>query len=108
MRGLDEGARVALIAVKNVENAPIQILPGHPELVIETVDKGKIIQIKPLEKLSEEASTKSNIIPGRTTVYYAVAYAPPILGKHQIVRVTVGQRNAADDPAVANLFADAK
>src|SRR5262245_65315206 len=29
MRGLDEGARVALIAVKNVENAPIQILPGH-------------------------------------------------------------------------------
>src|SRR5262245_26832912 len=108
MRDLDEGARVALIAVKNVENAPIQILPGHPELVIETVDKGKIIQIKPLEKLSEEASTKSNIIPGRTTVYYAVAYAPPILGRRQIVRVTVGQRNAADDPAVANLYAGAK
>jgi hypothetical protein len=108
MRGLDEGARVALVAVRNVENAPIQILPGHPELVINTVDKGKIIQIKPLEKLSEEASTRSNIIPGRATVYYAVAYAPPILGKHQIVRVTVGQRNAADDPAVANLFAGAK
>src|SRR5262249_48753608 len=32
MRGLDEGARVALVAVKNVENTPIQILPGHPEL----------------------------------------------------------------------------
>jgi hypothetical protein len=108
MHGLDEGARVALVAVRNVENAPIQILPGHPELVINTVDKGKIIQIKPLEKLSEEASTRSNIIPGRATVYYAVAYAPPILGKHQIVRVTVGQRNAADDPAVANLFAGAK
>src|SRR5262245_9115725 len=107
MRDLDDGARVALVAVKNVENAPIQILPGHPELVIETVDKGKIIQIKPLEKLSEEASTRSNIIPGRTTVYYAVAYAPPILGRRQIVRVTVGQRNAADDPAVANLNAGA-
>jgi hypothetical protein len=108
VRALDERASVALIAVRNVEDAPIQILTGHPELVIETVNKGKIIQLKPIEKLSEEASTRSNIIPGRTTVYYAVAFVPPILGKQQRARVTVGQRNAADDPAGANLTAGVK
>ena len=108
MRGLDEGLRVAVIAVKNVENAPIQILPGHPEVTIETVDKGKIIQLTPVAKLSEEASTKSNIIPGRATVYYAVAFAPPILGKSQRLRVKVGQFNAADDPASANLTTGVK
>lgn len=108
VHSLGEHASVALIAVKNVENAPIQILSGHPELVIETVDKGKIIQLKTVEKLSEEASTKSNIIPGRATVYYAVAFVPPILGKQQRVRVTVGQSNAADDPAGATLAAGVK
>jgi len=108
IHSLDERASVAVIAVKNVGDSAIQILPGHPELVIETVDKGKIIQLKSVEKLSEEASTRSNIIPGRTTVYYAVAFATPILGKQQRVRVTVGQRNAADDPAGANLATGVK
>jgi hypothetical protein len=105
LRNLDERASVALVAVKNVEDAPVQILPGQPELVVETVNKGKIIQLQPIEKLSEEASTTSNIIPGRATVYYAVAFAPPILGKQQKVRVTVRRRDAADDPAGANLIA---
>ncbi|HEU0174209.1 MAG TPA: hypothetical protein VFV58_08075 [Blastocatellia bacterium] len=108
IHSLDERASVAVIAVKNVGDLAVQILPGHPELVIETVDKGKIIQLKSVEKLSEEASTRSNIIPGRTTVYYAVAFATPILGKQQRVRVTVGQRNAADDPAGANLATGVK
>jgi hypothetical protein len=104
MRSLDDETRVALVAVKNFENTPIQILNDHPELVIETVNKDKIIQLKRLDKLWEEATTESNIIPARSTVYYAVAFAPPILGKRQRVRVTVGQRNAADDPAAANLI----
>jgi hypothetical protein len=107
LRSLDERASVALVAVKNVEDAPIQVLTGQPELVIETVNKGgKVIQLQPVEKLSEEASTTSNIIPGRATVYYAVAFASPILGKQQRLRVTVGRRDVADDPAGANLTAD--
>jgi hypothetical protein len=105
LRNLDERVSVALVAVKNVEDAPIQILSGQPELVVETANKGKIIQLQPIEKLSEEASAKSNIIPGRATVYYAVAFAPPILGRQQRVRVTVGRRDVADDPAGANLTA---
>lgn len=108
MRSLDENTSIALVAVKNVENTPIQILSDHPELVIETSNKGKVIQLKSLEKLAEQATTQSNIIPGYSTVYYAVAFAPPILGKHQKVRVTVGQRNAADDPAAGNLIGGVK
>jgi hypothetical protein len=108
-RELDEQTRIALVAVKNVDDVPLQILPGHPELVVETVnEKGKTIQLENLKKRLQEASTKSNVIPARTTVYYAVAFAPPILGKRQKLRITVGQRNAADDPAGVNLNADAK
>jgi hypothetical protein len=108
-RELDEQTRIALVAVKNVGDVPLQILPGHPELVIETVnEKDKIIQLENVKKRLQEASTKSNVIPARTTVYYAVAFAPPILGKRQKLRVTVGQRNAADDPAGVNLTARAK
>jgi len=108
-RELDEQTRIALVAVKNVGDVPLQILPGHPELVIETVnEKDKIIQLENVKKRLQEASTTSNVIPARTTVYYAVAFAPPILGKRQKLRVTVGQRNAADDPAGVNLTARAK
>ncbi|MCI0389860.1 MAG: hypothetical protein MOB07_14015 [Acidobacteria bacterium] len=108
-RDLDEQTRVALVAVKNVEDLPLQIMAGHPELVIETLnEKGKIIQLSQVKKRLEEASTKSNVIPAHATVYYAIAFAPPILGKQQRMRVTVGQKNAADDPAGANLTAGIK
>jgi hypothetical protein len=108
-RELDEQTRIALIAVKNVEDVPLQILPGHPDLIVETVNKkGKTIQLENVKKRLQEASAKNNVIPARTTVYYAVAFAPPILGKRQRLRVTVGQRNAADDPAGVSLTASAK
>jgi hypothetical protein len=108
-RELDEQTRIALVAVKNIEDVPLQILPGHPDLVVETVnEKGKTIQLENIKKRLQEASTQSNVIPARTTVYYAVAFAPPILGKRQRLRVTVGQRNAADDPAGARVTASAR
>jgi hypothetical protein len=98
-RELDEQTRIALVAVKNVENFPLQILPGHPDLIVETVSKkGKTIQLENVRKRLQEASSKSNVIPAHATVYYAVAFATPILGKRQRLRVTVGQRNAADEP----------
>ena len=108
-RELDEQTRIALVAVKNVEDIPLQILPGHPDLIVETVnEKGKTIQLENVKKRLQEASAKSNVIPARATVYYAVAFAPPILGKRQRLRVTVGQRNAADDPAGVSLTARVK
>jgi hypothetical protein len=108
-RELDEQTKMALVAVKNVSDVPLQILPGQPELVVVTVnEKGKTIQLENIKKRSQEASTKSNVVPAHTTVYYAVAFSPPILGKLQKLRVTVGLRNAADDPAGVNLTASAK
>jgi hypothetical protein len=108
-RELDEQTRIALVAVKNVEDVPLQILPGHPDLVVETVnEKGKTIQIENIKKRLQEASAKSNVIPARATVYFAVAFAPPILSKRQRLRVTVGHRNAADDPAGVSVTAGAR
>src|SRR5262249_35671720 len=67
---LDEGTRIALVAIKNVEDAPLRILPGHPELVVETVnEQGKVIQLTPIKKQIEETTAKSNLIPARGTVY---------------------------------------
>jgi hypothetical protein len=105
---LNEQTRIALVAVKNVEDVPLQIMPGHPDLVVETVNKkGNTIQLENVRKRLQEASIKSNLIPAHTTVYYAIAFAPPILGKRQRLRVTVGQRNAADDPAGVSVTAGA-
>jgi hypothetical protein len=108
-RELDEQTRIALVAVKNVEDFPLQILPGHPDLIVETVNKkGKTIQLENIRKRLQEASAQSNVIPARTTVYYAVAFATPILGKRQRLRVTVGQRNAADDPVGVSVTSNAR
>jgi hypothetical protein len=108
-RELDEQTRIALVAVKNVEDVPLQILPGHPDLIVETVnEKGKTIQLENIRKWLQEASAKSDVIPARTTVYYAVAFATPILGKRQRLRVTVGQRNAADDPVGVSVTSNAR
>jgi hypothetical protein len=106
---LDEQTRIALVAVKNVEDVPLQILPGHPDLIVETVNKkGKTIQLENIRKRLLEASAKSDVIPARTTVYYAVAFAPPILGKRQRLRVMVGQRNAADDPVEVSVTSNGR
>jgi hypothetical protein len=101
---LDGDTRIALVAIKNIEDAPLRILPGHPDLVIETVNEnGKVIHLSPIKKQHEETTAKNNLISARGTVYYAIAFAPPILSTKQRMRITVGQRNAADAPAEAGL-----
>ena len=104
---LDEKTSVYLVAVKNVENESLRLLRDHPDLVIESRDnKGKVIQLTPIKKIHFESTTSNNVIPAKATVYFAVAYKPPVLGKQQRVRVTVGQINAADDPVIAGLPAN--
>ena len=102
----DERTKIALIAVKNVQSEAIRVLPGHPDLYIETLDgKGKTFQISPVRKFHTDSTTTSSIIPAGATVYYAVVYAAPVLGVKQRLRVAVGQTNAADDPAATGLTA---
>jgi hypothetical protein len=102
----DERTKIAVIAVKNVQSEAIRVLPGHPDLYIETLDgKEKTFQISPVRKFHTDSTTTSSIIPAGATVYYAVVYAAPVLGVKQRLRVAVGQTNAADDPAATGLSA---
>jgi hypothetical protein len=106
---LNEEIRIALVAVRNVEDESLRIMPGHPEIVIETLnDKGKVVQLSQVPKRGEQTNAKSQMIPGGQTMYYAIAFAPPIMSTKQKLRVTVGQRAAADAPAAADITARRK
>src|SRR5262245_16311161 len=106
---INEEMRIALVAIRNVEDESLRILHGHPELVIETLnDKGKVVELSRVPKRLEETSAKSQVIPGGQTVYYAIAFAPPIMSTKQKLRVTVGQRAAADEPAAVDITARRK
>ena len=99
-------ARIALVAVRNTQNEAIRLVPDHPDLFIETLDeKGKPLQIAPIRKLHAESTTTGSVIPAGATVWYAVAYATPVLGTKQRLRLAVAQTNAADEPAAVNLIA---
>ncbi|HKX29898.1 MAG TPA: hypothetical protein VJ302_19560 [Blastocatellia bacterium] len=106
---LNDTTRIVLIAVKNTEDSLLRLMPGHPELVIETRnEKDKVVQLTQVDKLAEETSAKNQVIGARGTVYYAIAYTAPVLSTKQFLRVTVGQKNAADAPAVSDLSARRK
>jgi hypothetical protein len=100
-----DGSAIVIVAVSNILPEPLRIVPGQPDIAIETRDdQGKktllVEQIKPLHV---ESSGLGDSIPAGATLYYAIVYRRPVLGVRQRLRVTVGQINAADDPAVADL-----
>jgi len=96
--------RIVLIAVKNTSAEALKISPGSPDLSLEMLDdQGKAINVQSIKKLRTEASAASGAIPAGTTAYYAIAFASPVLGVHQQVKVVVGQTNAADEPASITL-----
>ena len=100
-----DGLAIVIVAVSNILPEPLRIVPGQPDLAIETRDdQGKksllVEQIKPLHI---ECSGLGDSIPAGATLYYAIVYRRPVLGVRQHLRVSVGQVNAADDPAVADL-----
>jgi hypothetical protein len=96
--------RIMLIAVKNTSTEAMKISPGSPDLSLEMLDDhGKAINVQSIKKLHTEASEASGAIPPGSTVYYAIAFASPVLSVHQQVRVVVGQTNAADEPASITL-----
>ena len=105
-----DGSAIVIVAVSNILPEPLRIVPGQPDLGIETRDdQGKkallVEQIKPLHV---ESSGLGDSIPAGSILYYAIVYRRPVLGVRQHLRVTVGQINAADDPAVADLANSAR
>ena len=92
--------QVLTLAVRNTSKETLKLVSGSPDLFVEMRDEeGKPINLESVKKLHVELSeTTAELQPGKT-VYYVIAYASPILGSHQQLKVVVGQTNAADEPA---------
>ena len=105
----DGSAVVVVVAVRNLLAEPVRLVPGQPDLSVETRDKkGKPLLVERIKKLHVECSGIGNSVPAVSTLYYAIVYRQPILGVNQWLRVAAGHINAADSPAVADLTATAR
>ena len=96
--------KLVTVAVKNSTSEPLQLVANSPELFIETVDeKGATVDIHSIANTQTEASNTSGAIAPGATVYFAIAYASPVLDVHQHLKIVVTQTNAADQPASIKL-----
>lgn len=108
-RDIGEHARLVIVAVRNMNREAVRVMPGHPEMFVETRgDGGRPVQIERVKKLHAETTTTSSVLPAGAVVYYALVYETPILGAKQHLRVAVGHRSAADEPAAAAITAAAR
>jgi len=105
-REINERSRLVIVAVRNMKSEAVQIMPGHPDLFIETLnERGQPLQVEQIKKLHMETTTRSSVLPAGVTIYYALVYETPLLGAQQHLRVAVAQINATDEPAAADLTA---
>jgi len=97
---LKNDVRVLLLAVKNTSVQPLKLIPDTPDLILEMHDdKGKVINVQSIKPLHIEVSEISNELAVGRTVYYAIAYSPPLMGVRHRLKIVVAQANAADEPA---------
>jgi hypothetical protein len=93
-----------VVAVRNTQASAIQVVPGAPDIYVQTLDaKGNPLQFEQVKKFGVETTALNSSIPAGATCYYALVYETPILGASQRLRVSVAQINAADEPAAAEL-----
>jgi len=108
-RDLGEHDRLIVIAVRNTSAAAVHLVPGQPEITLETTsDQGTPVQTERITKLQTETTLAGNTIPAGGTIYYAVVYTPPIMGAKQRLRVSVAQTSAADEPVTIDLSVAAR
>jgi len=92
--------QVVTVAIKNASNETLKLVSGGPDLFLEMQDdQGKPINIEAIKKLHVEVSDIAAEVQAGKTIFYSIAYVPPVLSTHQQVKVVVGQTNAADEPA---------
>jgi hypothetical protein len=104
-RQIPEAMRIA-IAVRNTLDVPLKIVPGHPELQVQTLDKkGRVLQVEPVKLLEVESSAPNGTIAPKQTAYYLLTYEASIIGAKQRLSVAVAQINAADEPVTMELTA---
>ena len=103
-REVGKRSQLVVVAVRNTKKVDARIIPGQPEIYLETVDgKDRPLQIEVVKKLATETTVTDDLIPAGAIRYYAVVYETPILGARQQLSVIVGQTIAADEPATASL-----
>ena len=104
VREVGKRSQLVVVAVRNTKKIDARIIPGQPEIYLETVDgKGRPLQVEMVKKLATETTATDGLIPADAIRYYAVVYETPILGARQRLSVVVGQTIAADEPATASL-----
>jgi hypothetical protein len=102
---------VAVFKVRNSKKTGARLVPGQPEIYIETVnDQGKPVNFEPVKKLVQHTTVLggNELIPGRAVEYFAVGYEAPILGAKQRLSVAAAITTAADEPAIALLNTEAR
>lgn len=101
---LDTESLVVVVAIRNITASNLRLVPGSPELQIQTIDTGgNVIQTTRLDVRYLESTTLEGLLQPGSTAYYALVYKAPILGTNQNVRVMIAHREAADAPITSNL-----
>ena len=101
---LDPEMRLVVVAVRNITASNLRLVPGMPELQVQTTDtSGNSIQTTRLAAQYVESTTLEGLVQPGSTAYYALVYKAPILGTNQNVRILVAHREAADAPIALSL-----
>jgi len=82
VREVDNRSRVVVVAVRNTQASAIQVVPGAPDIYVQTLDaRGNPLQFEQIKKLGVETTAISSSIPAGAICYYALVYETPILGR---------------------------
>lgn len=101
---LDLQARLIVIAVRNDAPNELRIVPGDPDLYVQTFDaNGKTLQMERVKRLFVESTSLDGKLSKGEVAYYAIAYEAPALGASQRLRVSVSEMEAADEPALRSV-----
>lgn len=100
-----ENITVQVIAVRNVTNAPLRLLPDQPELrILQAAKPGAAVLDQTLQ-VKHVATTvgNDNVLQPNVVYFFAIAYEPPALGVKQSLYASFAHMLAADEPASAPL-----
>ena len=103
-RALNATQSLVAVSVVNTLSVPLKIVPGQPELCLQTLDdKGRVLQVEPVRLLKREATSLSDFLAPGEKARYVISYEAPILGAKQRLCALIAQTNAADEPIVIEL-----
>jgi hypothetical protein len=107
MRFLSATHRQALVAVRNLLSKPVQIVPGFPELFVDTLDdKGRVLQTERIKRMKLECGPSDGVIAPGQVARYLISFEPPVLGARQRLSVAIAQIDAADEPITIELSSE--